>query len=250
MISMTYDRALRNVSFRLAKHCFRPRRLACSPRKAIRRWRREVAQKEQLKPLKSLARVNLCASGAGFRPAPSLVQAELRAASDGMAPDSLADRICISRIRRRAREFSGLESSPRDDRSHALVSPHNIRRIRRKIALHPRAQTPTQSKQRQVSLRGRLMETGFVISASSSIHVNINCTGGGPCGKIPALFGRRTEAMRRSPPYSAACRRGSAALSSAWPKSSIRSSTSSRPTDNLSRPGAMPSAARCSGLSR
>jgi hypothetical protein len=50
--------------------------------------------------------------------------------------------------------------------------------------------------------------------------------------------------------YSAAWRRGSDALSSAWPRSSIRSSTSSRPTDNLSRPGAMPSAARCSGLSR
>jgi hypothetical protein len=55
---------------------------------------------------------------------------------------------------------------------------------------------------------------------------------------------------RRRFAYSAAWRRGRDALSSAWPKSSIRSSTSSRPTDNLSNPGAMPSAARCSGLSR
>jgi hypothetical protein len=41
--------------------------------------------------------------------------------------------------------------------------------------------------------RGRFMRTGFVITASSSIHVNINCSGGKPCGKIQALFGRRGE---------------------------------------------------------
>ncbi len=37
----------------------------------------------------------------------------------------------------------------------------------------------------------RLPENGFVISASCSIHVNINCMGREPCEKIPALFGKR-----------------------------------------------------------
>ncbi len=68
------------------------------------------------------------------------------------------------------------------------------------------------------------------------------------CGRIPALFGTRVGT--KAPGAYSAAWRGSDALSSAWPKSSIRSSTSSRPTDNRSRPGAMPSAARCSGLSR
>ena len=65
---------------------------------------------------------------------------------------------------------------------------------------------------------------------------------------IPPRPGRRPGPTAEL--YSAAWRRGSDALSSACARSSIRSSTSSRPTDSRKRPGAMPSAARCSGFRR
>jgi hypothetical protein len=96
------------------------------------------------------------------------------------------------------------------------------------------------------SARDRLRHLGFLFNSRQSQLV-----GTVACRRILALFGSG-RAYRGAVPgtYSAAWRRGSAPLSSAWPKSSIRSSTSSRPTDNLIRPGAIPSAARCSGLSR
>ena len=58
---------------------------------------------------------------------------------------------------------------------------------------------------------------------------------------------RRDEAALRPESQS---RRGSLSHPKARPKSSTRSSTSSSPTDSRSSPGPMPSAARCSGLSR
>ena len=187
-----------------------------------------------------------------------------------MAPDRSADLLCISRIRRRAHGLSGLETKPHDGRSRAPVWLHNIRRIRQWIAPHRPVQKPAQSKQQRLfwppifwnlSLSTWLpFSREFQLQDGEAARTFRRFLGGRrrrlfwagvargarrPAGGRLGSYGR---AVRFA--YSAAWRRGSEALSSAWPKSSIRSSTSSRPTDNRSRPCAMPSAARCSGLSR
>src|SRR6202522_2152357 len=104
---------------------------------------RSVAQRA-VKPLESLARVNLCAQ----RAVEDRNVNSVRSPSGLAYPDSSVDWPCISRIPRRAQQLGGLACEGRDDKSHASVWPGNIRRIEQKIAPHSRAQASMQSKQR------------------------------------------------------------------------------------------------------